>query len=318
MGFDAKLKRFYPLVLCGLLAVVAYFQSAGIGQLIASTVAGAPSDEPVLPAAVPLPAADGKNGTAILARNPFDSVTGPLDGSAAPEPADDDGDDRDEPEPVADASDGDPKCSFGKVMLISSTEDPNMSFAAIDDGSGKSGLRRMGDDVQGHTVQAMSWDTVWLAKGSERCKLRLGEEGATAPAAARPTPAAPARSRANNRSRALAPELAAKITKVSDTEYNVDRSMVAELLQNQAELMRSARITPSRNGVGVRLSGIRRGSLLDHLGMKNGDSLESINGFDMGDPQKALEAYGRLQTANKLTVKVNRGGSPVSIDFNIQ
>jgi general secretion pathway protein C len=315
MGFDAKLKRFYPLVLCALLAVVAYFQSAGIGQLIASTVAGAPSEAPVAPAAVVTPTLDGKSGQPILARNPFDSVTGPLDGSAAPEPVD--GDDDDDDEPVGEATVGDPKCSFGRVMLISSTEDPNLSFAAIDDGSGKSGLRRMGDAVQGHTVQAMSWDTVWLSKGAERCKLRLGDEAEQA-AAPRPTPASPARSRANDRSRTLSPELAAKITKISDTEYNVDRSMVAELLQNQQELMRSARITPSQSGVGVRLSGIRRGSLLDHLGMKNGDSLESINGFDMGDPQKALEAYGRLQTANKLTVKVNRGGSPVSIDFNIQ
>jgi general secretion pathway protein C len=38
----------------------------------------------------------------------------------------------------------------------------------------------------------------------------------------------------------------------------------------------------------------------------------------MSDPQKALEAYGRLRTANNLKVKVNRGGSPTTIDFNIQ
>ena len=52
--------------------------------------------------------------------------------------------------------------------------------------------------------------------------------------------------------------------------------------------------------------------------MENGDRLESINGFEMSDPQKALEAYARLRTADHLTVSVNRSGTPMNIDFNIQ
>ena len=48
------------------------------------------------------------------------------------------------------------------------------------------------------------------------------------------------------------------------------------------------------------------------------DRLQSINGFEMGDPQKALEAYTKLRTADRLTVSVNRHGKPVNIDFNIK
>jgi general secretion pathway protein C len=58
--------------------------------------------------------------------------------------------------------------------------------------------------------------------------------------------------------------------------------------------------------------------LLGTLGMENGDRLESINGFDMASPEKALEAYARLRTASNLNVKVNRRGKPVSIDYNIK
>ncbi|MBM4360311.1 MAG: general secretion pathway protein GspC, partial [Deltaproteobacteria bacterium] len=119
----------------------------------------------------------------------------------------------------------------------------------------------------------------------------------------------------------LSPELAAKIHKVSDTEFNVDRSVIDEILENQAELMKTARIVPDKQGdkvMGIRLFGIRSGTLLSTLGLKNGDRLESINGFDMSDPQKALEAYGRLRTADALKVKLNRGGSPLNIDFKIQ
>jgi general secretion pathway protein C len=38
----------------------------------------------------------------------------------------------------------------------------------------------------------------------------------------------------------------------------------------------------------------------------------------MGDPQKALEAYSKLRTADHLTVSVNRRGKPMNIDFNIK
>ena len=60
------------------------------------------------------------------------------------------------------------------------------------------------------------------------------------------------------------------------------------------------------------------GSLLDTLGMKDGDVMKSINGFDMSDPQKALEAYARLRSADRLTVAMERGGAPVNIDINIR
>ena len=115
--------------------------------------------------------------------------------------------------------------------------------------------------------------------------------------------------------------MAAKIHKVSETEFNVERAVVDEILENQAELMRSARIVPEKRGdkvLGIRLFGIRKGTLLSHLGFKNGDRLEAINGFEMANPQKALEAYGRLRTADALKVRINRKGAPVNIDFNIQ
>ena len=85
--------------------------------------------------------------------------------------------------------------------------------------------------------------------------------------------------------------------------------------------MRSARIVPEKEGdkiVGIRLFGIKPDSLLGTLGLENGDRLSSINGFDMASPEKALEAYARLRTADHLTVAINRKGKPTNIDFNIK
>jgi len=116
-------------------------------------------------------------------------------------------------------------------------------------------------------------------------------------------------------------DIASKIKRISDSEYQVDRSVVDKILENQAELMKSARIVPEqRDGkmVGIRLFGIRPTALLGVLGLQNGDRLEQINGFDMASPEKALEAYARLRTANNLTVKVTRRGQPLNIDYRIK
>ncbi|HZF47663.1 MAG TPA: type II secretion system protein GspC [Polyangiaceae bacterium] len=327
MGLDANLKRYFPAVVCLLIAIAAYFQASGIGELVASSVALDPSAVPTTaPAPRPVSgtaAAREEHSTSaspIIARNPFDSVTGPLDGSqldlskAASSI----------PEPPANIDPyADPQCSGAKVLLITQSEDPEWSFAAIAGSDGKAVLRRQGDDVSGQQVHYIGWDRVWLMTGSSnRCQLIVGDKAPVAKAAPA-TPASPASTSAARagKGKGVPPEIAAKIHKVSETEFNVERSVVDTILENQAELMRSARIVPEKEGdkiVGIRLFGIRPESLLGTLGIENGDRLQSINGFEMSDPQKALEAYARLRSAERLTVTVNRRGKPMNIDFNIK
>jgi len=108
---------------------------------------------------------------------------------------------------------------------------------------------------------------------------------------------------------------------VSESEYNVDRSLVDRLLENQASLMRSARILPhEENGtvVGFKIYGVRRNSLLGKIGLQNGDIIHTINSFDMTSPDKALEAYARLRNADHLTVSVTRRGQRLNMDYNIR
>lgn len=320
MGFDARLKRFFPLVILALLGIVAYLQADGIGQLVASTIGAAPSSagQRSFDRGTKRPGLDRsrRSGREILARNPFDSQTGPLDGRALTIP--DGGVPLETPESDGDPY-ADPTCDFGRVVLISTAEDPEWSFAAIESTSGEAMLRRTGDEVAGHKVHFVSWDRVWLTGTSGRCQLKLGDKSAKK---SEPAPRRTSRSRrSRRRGRQLPPEMASKIHKVSDTEFNVERSVVDEILENQAQLMRSARIVPEKDGdkvVGIRMFGIRNGTLLDHLGFQNGDRLSSINDFEITDPQKALEAYGRLRTADHLKVSVVRKGSPMTIDFNIQ
>ncbi len=116
-------------------------------------------------------------------------------------------------------------------------------------------------------------------------------------------PADGARCRAVGSSRRAAgrrvpdPTIKKGIRRVSATEFNVDRGVVDKILENQAELMRQARIVPEQeNGkiVGIRLFGVRPDTLLGVLGMENGDRLQTINGFDMTSPGEGARGLRAL------------------------
>lgn len=331
MPLDLLLKRYFLVVVLGLLGLATYFQASGVTQFVGARLAvdartlageGAPPApvSPLTPLAAFSPGPVKRSAAAIIERNPFDSVTGPLiqqqqeaEEAGAVTPTD-----YSNPYSAAACKDG------VKVLIITASEDPAWSMAALAGGSGeeKSQMRRIGDTYGSKKLWYVAWDRVWLEGNGELCQVRMfapdTPEATEAPPPA-PTPSPTPQPRRGPRS--VPPEIASKIQRVSGTEFNVDRTVVDQIMENQAELMRSARIVPEQeNGkvVGVRLYGIRPDTLLGTLGLENGDRLETINGFNMASPEKALEAYARLRTANHLSVSVNRGGKPVTIDFNIK
>ncbi|WP_437785566.1 type II secretion system protein GspC [Sorangium sp. So ce1097] len=314
---ELLIKRCFPALLGGMIMTAAYCQARGISFLVKEAwTTDLPSSRPPLeaPPRAADPGVHATSASAIIARNPFDSVTGPL----TPRPAEEEEDDDDAVtlgDPLLD-----PICDGARVLLIAASEDPAWSFATIAVGRGEPLLRRAGDPVEGRSVLAIGWDRVWLAEPGARCQVRIGDNR-LAPARARPK--APAQSPAPRPPRrgALPPEIASKIRKVSDREFIVDRSAIDLVLEKQGELMRSARIVPAREGervIGVRLARVTPNSLLTALGLRTGDTIRSINGFDMTDPQSALQAYARLRSADNLAIAVQRGGKDMTIDLRIQ
>lgn len=328
MGFDTFLKRYFVGLVLVLIAVAAYFQASGVSSFMGARLlvesddlaAPPPTGRAVPTSRRPLgaSASDRADGEPILKRNPFDSVTGPLTGidagvgeGGAPE------------EKVVDYSRpyAAPECDDARVLIITAAEDPAWSMAALSDGRrGDTTLRRIGDAVGDKRIWYIAWDRVWLQGQGELCQAKMFSEKKPEPKARkRPKPRPrPKRRRGPPK---VPDEIANKIKKVSDTEFNVDRSVVDQILENQSELMRSARIVPEKKDgkvVGIRLLRVRPDTLLGTLGLQNGDRVEKINGFDITSPEKALEAYARLRTAGNLSVSITRKGKPMTIDFNIR
>ncbi|WP_173427418.1 type II secretion system protein GspC [Sorangium cellulosum] len=311
---ELLIKRTFPALLCGMIMTAAYSQASGISYLVEEAwLSGLPSawSAPPPPPPPVLAASDHlTSAEAILARNPFDSRTGPL----TPKPLETE-------EAEDDVTDGDPLldpiCEDARVLLIAASEDRSWSFATIAVGRGAPLLRRAGDAVEGRSVLAIGWDRVWLTEPGARCQVRIGDNRrAPAPPAPRPAPAPGPR-----KPGALPPEIASKIRKVSDTEFIVDRTAIDLVLEKQGELMRSTRIVPVREGervIGVRVARVAANSLLSAVGLRKGDTIRSINGFDLTDPQSALQAYARLRSADNLAIAVQRRGKDMTIDLRIR
>jgi general secretion pathway protein C len=325
------------------LAIIAYFQAKGVVQLVTSSALALDTNElaggslkkpPVSGAALGVRTPRTSEG--IIAHNPFDHTT-----DLKPKP----------PPPPEEIIDRTPKtvdlsdpvsaeiCQGIKLHIVTESDDPVWSIAVLQGPKEPKGaLRRVGDKVEDLEVayigfnHQMASPAVWMVKDMKLCQaLLFAKEGAKPPTAATPEPD-PAASQVAAKAPptpaeprgvpGLAPEIATKIEKVSESEFNVERAVIDNILENQSELMRSARIVPEKGAdgktVGIRLFGVRSDTLLGTLGLQNGDRLETINGFNMASPEDALNAYARLRTANKLTVKVTRRGKPMTMDFNIK
>lgn len=302
------------------MATAAYFQADGIGELVSAHLV--PREPPALaPVAtdVAVDTEQQKSAGPILARNAFDSVTGPLDGRTVAVS------DLGVPNvPVSSTGDPykDPACDGISSSLVTAAEDPAWSFASMSSSEGTGLLRRRGDKLGNYTIHQIGWldspdpdyvPRVWLTTdGSTRCLVGMGaiERGAvkTKPPADDAKPAKPKSK--------LAAEIGAKITKVGENQFLVERSAVEQIIQNYAKLAGSLRSRQTAGG--LRVSGIKKDSILGELGMKNGDLLENINGFDMADPEKAVDAYAKLRTAGKLAITVNRDDKPFTIDISIK
>ena len=111
------------------------------------------------------------------------------------------------------------------------------------------------------------------------------------------------------------------VTKVSETDYRVERAEVDRVLANLNEVAMQARIVPSfRNGKanGFKMFSIKPGSIYAKIGLQNGDVIQKINGFEMNGVDRALEVFAKLREATSLVVDILRRGEAKTLSYVIQ
>ncbi len=335
------LDRFMWVADLAIIAVLATFLAAGVDHFLVGMV-----DEAIQGALTPSPGETGAkptpktaparvvfapvDGTDILRRNLFDSVTGPLDGvvdESVEPPA--------QPEEMFVDMDITgyipPRCNTPLVVqaCYAAPDYPDYSFAAVNQDN-VSTIVHIGDTIQNFKVKDITWRYLYLQQSSGGvCFLDLWNESmqATAPPTAVAKPITPEEKKAfDAESGSGSPAdfqalLNKSIKDISPTEKDLDSSLIDYLVQNKQMLMQSGRVLPNVEGDsinGFKVYGIRKTSLWGKLGIHNGDVVLSVNDLAMDGPDKAYEAFAGLSGDSTMTVEVLRHGKPVTFTYNIK
>lgn len=106
---------------------------------------------------------------------------------------------------------------------------------------------------------------------------------------------------------AMAPEPAVRA--LGGGRFEVSRAVVDATLES---LHDGARIVPAHRGnrvVGVRILGVRAGSVAARLGLDDGDVVRAVNGLALDAPACAQALWNHVQRAEEMAVTVERRGA---------
>lgn len=291
-------------VVTGVAAVAALVLDLGLGWFVAVPDGAVPTSEPLIADASGV--GEGKAGTlsatsqrlsesayreAILGRNIFDqSKIGVVE------------------EAGAGGGDGVTQTELNVTLKGTVVAEPAEYSAAFIVEAGKESAYAygIGQSVQGAEILEIQVDRVKFLRNGREEWLLMGEEKAGSTASA----AAPM------------PEGDGDVQQSSETEFVVSRAMMDEKLNDLAGLAREARALlhrgPDGEYDGYRLSAIRRGSLADKLGIRNGDIVHSVNGLELNSLDGAMRALEALRSESGLKAEVTRRGQPVTLGYDIR
>ncbi len=303
------IKRYFWVIGAVTVVICAVFAAKATGSILTATLL---ADSPKAPKITPIqPRIDqiakptrSKDGGQLATRNMFCSECTPA--------------------PVVNA---DPssiqQTSLPLVLLATNVSpDPAQSYASvINTESQKQGAYGVGEQLPGASgkVKVIGYKYVDFEHNGRI--ERLGLSGAPAPVVAAAEPAPAPAGDGSGSGDELQSAIDNGIKKIDETTYEIDKGLVEKVLVNPMAVAKGARVVPAmKNGKpeGFKLYAIRPTSVYAKLGLTNGDTLTSINGFELTSADKALEVYTKLREATSLELEVTRRGKPVTLKYTIR
>ncbi len=103
-------------------------------------------------------------------------------------------------------------------------------------------------------------------------------------------------------------------------EVAIERDTIEDALSDVGNLMRQVRIRPyfqDGNPEGILLSGIRRGSIFEDMGLSSGDVITGVNGNPIRTVEDAMQLYEGLKSEQSVELQIMRDGAPQTISYRI-
>ncbi len=262
-------------------ALACFLVAQGANRVLAALLTTTPSGNPIpaAPAAPPL-SRSGTDREIILTRNLFNASTLTPASALAVEEED---------------------LEATQLPLTlhgtAATEDPKLSWAAIEDREKQQTLTVSIDDSVGDgraVVRRIERKRVVLEENGVLRELALPEPADLPTSPAPPRPAVRAARLPSRRPMAPPlPELA---------------SAADEGARSPARLFSEARILPKYDSgqmVGVQVSAIKPGSLFEKMGIEDGDVITELNGMRIDSPEQSAKILLELTRSQSFTIQVN-------------
>ena len=111
-----------------------------------------------------------------------------------------------------------------------------------------------------------------------------------------------------------------RVHRVDDSSYEVDRSLVKELVTGTMK-PNGVRVMPAMaNGeiTGLRFAGVTTSSLPAAIGIKSGDVMSTLDGTPIKTAEALLDVYAKLDTLSSVEIGGTRGGKPLAIKLYLR
>jgi general secretion pathway protein C len=279
-----------------LFTLFSYFCALAVNSVVAMWLTLPPtallqeSNSPTHPAAPKPPLA---SYAVVYTRDIFNSVKAPPQGPT---------------EATAVASNNGPLKLWGTAL-----GDNQRAFAIIEDLSVHAqGLYHEGDVIlPGVTLVEVRWDRIVIERNGRRETLTLP----TLPPSVDTPPSVMATAPAPSDGQE-------SIRQMAQDSFQIDRREVDHAMNNLNELFTQARAvpysSPEGDAQGFRLFSIKPQSLIDRIGLKNGDVVQRVNGVEISDPSTAFGLLQELQGHAQVRVDVLRNHQAVTLSYDIQ
>jgi hypothetical protein len=286
------------VLVCSLLAAQA------VGHVIEARVLPAAATAPKIPTiAAPAPVAApvvdrGARGTSLVERDMFCSSCAPVVTPPTPGGTDDPG--------------GVPLTSLPLVLVATSLGHEPVATVR-DDRSGSQGAYVIGQELpRAGEITHIGATYVDFVNAETSREERVSLLAAAAAPPKGPDPTATATADA---------PFADRVRKIDDTTYEVERSLVKELVGSAGKPVAGVRMMPiAKDGklAGVRVLSARADSVAAALGLKSGDTLGAVNGVAIDSIDKMLEVYTKLDNTNVVAIDGTRGGKPITWQYHLR
>jgi len=190
----------------------------------------------------------------------------------------------------------------------------NQRYAIIEDTTnrGVQALYQVGDMVQNAVIVEISPVCVVFDKGGQRESLCFqydannGQTLQNQPVRAAASPLPPDDS---------------GILRVDAATWRVSRELILEHFANLGGLSAQARIMPyvvQGQTQGFRLMQLKNESLLQKIGLQNGDVIQKVNGLNITSPGEALQAFQQLSNESSVRLELLRRRRSTTLTYELR